>query len=122
MRSISYVPTPKVGDELTLISYVPNLTYRSLLMEDKMAKLFVRSRIVVVRDDEEARSRNWVSDQEDFYVRSLGRGLWSVRAIFDDGSFGRPCHFRTAEFERTFLRCPETFVKVYKIRRMVGSH
>lgn len=79
-----------------------------------MAKLYVNSHVVIVRDDAEAQSRNWVTDQEDYMVRALGRGLWSVRAVDDDGSMGRPCHFRTAEFERTFLRRPETYVKVYK--------
>ena len=43
-----------------------------------MAKLYTRSHIVVVRDDEEAQSRNWVTDQTDYLVRDLGRGLWSV--------------------------------------------
>ena len=79
-----------------------------------MAKLFVRSHIVVVRDDEEARNRNWVTDQTDYYVRDLGRGLWSVRAVDDDGSLGRAVHVRTAELERRYLRQPETWVKVYK--------
>ena len=79
-----------------------------------MAKLFVRSHIVVVRDDEEARNRNWVTDQTDYYVRDLGRGLWSVRAIDDDGSLGRAVHVRTAELERRYLRRPDTEVRVYK--------
>lgn len=79
-----------------------------------MAKLFVRSRIVVVRTDEEAQSRNWVTDQTDYYVRGLGRGLWSVRAVDDDGSLGRAVHVRTAELERRYLRRPETEVHVYK--------
>lgn len=82
-----------------------------------MAKLYTRSHIVVVRDDEEARNRNWVTDQEDYYVSDLGRGLWSVRAIFDDGSLGRAVHIRTSELERSFLRRPETWVKVYKATR-----
>ena len=79
-----------------------------------MAKLYTRSTVIVVRDDEEARNRNWVTDQEDYFVRDLGRGLWSVRAVDDDGSLGRPVHVRTAELERRYLRRPETFVKVYK--------
>lgn len=79
-----------------------------------MAKLYTRSHIVIVRDDEEARNRNWVTDQEDYLVRNLGRGLWSVHAMDIDGELGRSCHFRTAEFERIFLRRPETWVKVYK--------
>ena len=82
-----------------------------------MAKLYTCSFLVIVRDDEEARSRNWSTDQEDYYVHDLGRGLWSVRAIFDDGSLGRAVHIRTSELERSFLRRPETFVKVYKATR-----
>ena len=79
-----------------------------------MAKLYSRSHVVVIRDDEEARSRNWVTDQTDYYVRDLGRGLWSVRVINDDDTLGRPVHVRTAELERRYLRQPETWVKVYK--------
>ena len=79
-----------------------------------MAKLFVRSHLVIVRDDEEARNRNWVTDQTDYYVRDLGRGLWSVRVINDDDTLGRAVHVRTAELERRYLRQPETWVKVYK--------
>ena len=79
-----------------------------------MAKIYNNSHLVVIRNDEEAQSRNWITDQEDYLVHSLGRGLWSVRAVDIDGSMGRPCHFRTAEFERIFLRRPETYVKVYK--------
>ena len=79
-----------------------------------MAKLFTRSHVVVVRDDEEARNRNWVTDQTDYYVSGLGRGLWSVRVINDDDTLGRPVHVRTAELERRYLRQPETWVKVYK--------
>ena len=79
-----------------------------------MAKLYTRSHIVVVRDDAEARERNWVTDQTDYLVRGLGRGLWSVRAVDDDGSLGRPVHVRTAELERRYLRRPETEVHVYK--------
>ena len=79
-----------------------------------MAKLFTRSHVVVVRDDEEARNRNWVTDQTDYYVRDLGRGLWSVRVINDDDTLGRAVHVRTAELERRYLRRPETWVKVYK--------
>lgn len=79
-----------------------------------MAKLYTRSHIVVVRDDEEARSRNWVTDQEDYLVRDLGRGLWSVRAIDYDGSMGWPVYVRTAELERRYLRRLESWVKVYK--------
>ena len=79
-----------------------------------MAKLYTRSTVIVVRDDEEARSRNWATDQEDYYVRDLGRGLWSVRTVNDDGSLGRPVHVRTAQLERRYLRRPETWVKVYK--------
>ena len=79
-----------------------------------MAKLYTRSHIVVVRDDEEAQSRNWVTDQTDYVVRDLGRGLWSVRVINDDDTLGRAVHVRTAELERMYLRQPETYVKVYK--------
>lgn len=79
-----------------------------------MAKLYVRSHLVIIRDDEEARGRNWVTDQEDYRVRSLGRGLWSVRAIDYDGSMGWAVHVRTSELERRYLRRPETYVKVYK--------
>ena len=79
-----------------------------------MAKLYSRSVLVVVRDDEEARSRNWVTDQTDYYVRALGRGLWSVRVINDDDTLGRPVHVRTAELERRYLRQPETWVRIYK--------
>lgn len=79
-----------------------------------MAKLYSRSVIVVIRDDAEARSRNWATDQEDFLIRNLGRGLWSVRAIDVDGSMGRPKYLRTAEVERRYLRRPETEVYVYK--------
>ena len=79
-----------------------------------MAKLFTRSHIVVVRDDEEAMARNWVTDQTDYYVRDLGRGLWSVRVINDDDTLGRPVHVRTAELERRYLRRPDTEVHVYK--------
>lgn len=79
-----------------------------------MAKLYTLSHIVVIRDDEEARSRNWATDQDDYLIRSLGRGLWSVRAIDIDGSMGWPEYLRTAELERRYLRRPETWVKVYK--------
>ena len=79
-----------------------------------MAKLYTRSHLVIVRDDEEAQSRNWVTDQTDYFVRNLGRGLWSVRVINDDDTLGRPVHVRTAELERRYLRRPETWVKVYK--------
>lgn len=79
-----------------------------------MAKLYSRSHVVIVRDDVEARSRNWVTDQEDYYISNLGRGLWSVRAVDDDGSLGRAVHVRTAELERRYLRSPETEVHVYK--------
>lgn len=79
-----------------------------------MAKLYVRSHLVIIRDDEEARNRNWVTDQEDYLIRSLGRGRWSVRAIDVDGSMGWPEYLRTAELERRYLRRLETCVKVYK--------
>ena len=79
-----------------------------------MAKLFTRSHLVVIRNDEEARSRNWATDQEDYLIRSLGRGLWSVRAIDVDGSMGWPKYLRTAELERRYLRRLESWVKVYK--------
>ena len=82
-----------------------------------MAKLYTSSFLVIVRDDEEARSRNWVTDQEDYYIRDLGRGLWSVRYVNDDGSLGKAVHVRTAQLERRYLRRPETFVKVYKAVR-----
>ena len=80
-----------------------------------MAKLYTVTHLVLVRTDEEARNRNWVTDQEDYVVRDLGRGLWSVRAMDIDGGLGRPCHFRTAEFERIFLRCPEVEVYAYNL-------
>ena len=79
-----------------------------------MAKLYTFSHVVVIRADEEAMARNWVTDQEDYYVRDLGRGLWSVRAVDDDGSLGRPVHVRTADLERRYLRRPETEVRIYK--------
>ena len=79
-----------------------------------MAKLFVRSHLVVIRDDAEARERNWSTDQEDYLIRDLGRGLWSVRAVGDDGSVGRAVHVRTSDLERRYLRRPESYVKVYK--------
>ena len=79
-----------------------------------MAKLFTRSHVVVIRDDAEARNRNWVTDQEDYLIRDLGRGLWSVRALDDDGTLRRAVHVRTADLERRYLRRPETYVKVYK--------
>jgi len=79
-----------------------------------MAKMFTRSHVVVIRDDAEARARNWSTDQEDYFVRSLGRGLWSVRVINDDDTLGRAVHVRTAELERRYLRRPETEVRVYK--------
>lgn len=79
-----------------------------------MAKLYTVTHLVLVRDDEEARSRNWATDQEDFLIRSLGRGLWSVRPI--PGSMGQAVHVRTAELERRYLRRPETEVHVYKAR------
>lgn len=82
-----------------------------------MVKLYTRSFLVIVRDDEEARSRNWVTDQEDYYISDLGRGLWSVRSVNDDGSLGRAVHVRTSELERRYLRCPETWVRVYKAVR-----
>lgn len=77
-----------------------------------MAKLYTLSHVVIIRDDEEARSRNWSTDQEDFLIRNLGRGLWSVRPI--PGSMGQVVHVRTAELERRYLRRPETCVTVYK--------
>ena len=79
-----------------------------------MAKLYTLSHLVVIRDDEEARSRNWATDQDDYLVRNLGRGLWSVRAMDIDGSMGRMVYVRTAELERRYLRRPESWVKVYK--------
>ena len=79
-----------------------------------MAKLYVVSHVVVIRADEEAMARNWVTDQEDYLVRDLGRGLWSVRVINDDDTLGRPVHVRTAELERRYLRRPDTEVHVYK--------
>ena len=82
-----------------------------------MTKLYSRSFLVIVRDDEEARNRNWVTDQEDYYISDLGRGLWSVKSVNDDGSLGRELHVRTSELERRYLRRPETFVKVYKAVR-----
>ena len=79
-----------------------------------MAKLYIRSHVVMIRDDNEARNRNWVTDQEDYLVRNLGRGLWSVRVINDDDTLGRAVHVRTAELERRYLRRPDTEVRVYK--------
>ena len=79
-----------------------------------MAKLYTFSHVVVVRADAEAQSRNWVTAQDDYFVRSLGRGLWSVRVINDDDTLGRPVHVRTAELERRYLRRPDTEVHVYK--------
>ena len=79
-----------------------------------MAKLFSHSHVVVVRDDDDEEARNWVTDQTDYLVRDLGRGLWSVRVINDDDTLGRPVHVRTAELERRYLRRPETEVHVYK--------
>lgn len=79
-----------------------------------MAKLYVCSHIVIVRDDDDARSRNWATDQEDYLIRSLGRGRWLVRAIDVDGSMGYPRYLRTAELERRYLRRLESWVKVYK--------
>ena len=79
-----------------------------------MAKLYTFSHVVVIRADAEARERNWVTDQTDYLVRDLGRGLWSVRIINDDGSMGREVYVRTAQLERRYLRRPETWVKVYK--------
>ena len=79
-----------------------------------MAKLYSMSHVVVVRDDEAAQSRNWVTDQTDYLVRDLGRGLWSVRVINDDGSLGRSVHVRTAQLERRYLCRPDTEVHVYK--------
>ena len=76
-----------------------------------MAKLYTVSHVVIIRDDEEARNRNWSTDQEDFLIRSLGRGLWAVRAIPNDGS---TVYVRTAELERRYLRRPDTEVHVYK--------
>ena len=82
-----------------------------------MAKLYTRSFLVIVRDDEEARNRNWVTDQEDYYISDLGRGLWSVRSVNDDDTLGRAVHIRTSELERRYLRRPETEVHVYKAVR-----
>ena len=79
-----------------------------------MAKLYSRSHVVIIRDDEEARSRNWATDQEDFLIRNLGRGRWSVRALDVDGSMGMPVYVRTSELERRYLRRLESWVKVYK--------
>ena len=79
-----------------------------------MAKLYTRSHVVIIRDDEEARSRNWSTDQEDFLIRNLGRGLWSVRAMDIDGSMGYPVYVRTSQLERQYLRRLESWVKVYK--------
>lgn len=79
-----------------------------------MAKLYTRSHLVVIRNDEEARARNWSTDQSDYLIRSLGRGLWSVRVINDDDTLGRAVHVRTSDLERRYLRQSETYVKVYK--------
>ena len=79
-----------------------------------MAKMFTRSHVVVIRADAEAQSRNWVTDQTDYFIRDLGRGLWSVRVINGDDTLGRAVHVRTAELERRYLRRPETEVHVYK--------
>ena len=79
-----------------------------------MAKLYTRSHVVIIRDDDEARNRNWVTDQEDYLVRNLGRGRWSVRAMDIDGTCGRAVYLRTSELERRYLRRLESWVKVYK--------
>ena len=77
-----------------------------------MAKLYTRSHLVIMDNNEEARNRNWVTDQEDYVVRDLGRGLWSVRAVDDDGSLGRAVYVRTSELERRYLRRPDTEVYI----------
>lgn len=82
-----------------------------------MAKLYTRSHIVIIRNDAEAQSRNWATDQDDYFVRDLGRGLWSVHTVYNDGSLGRAVHIRTSELERRYLRRPETEVHVYKAVR-----
>ena len=79
-----------------------------------MAKLYTNSHLVIIATDEEARSRNWVTDQEDYLVRDLGRGLWSVRVINDDDTLGRAVHVRTSDLEQQYLRRPDTEVRVYK--------
>ena len=78
-----------------------------------MAKLYSRSVVVVSTRCEEGVSYDVPSDEE-YHVRSLGRGLWSVRVINDDDTLGRPVHVRTAELERRYLRRPDTEVHVYK--------
>lgn len=80
-----------------------------------MAKLYTVTHLVLVSANEEARHRLWATDQEDYLVRSLGRGLWSVRAIDDDGPMGRAVYVRTAELERRYLRRPEVEVYAYKL-------
>ena len=79
-----------------------------------MAKLYTCSHLVLIRNDEEARNRNWVTDQTDYFVRNIGRGLWSVCVIDDDGSLGWPRYVHTSELERRYLRRPDTEVHVYK--------
>ena len=59
-----------------------------------MAKLYSRSVVTVLTRCEEGVSYNVPSDEE-YHVRSLGRGLWSV--VREDGYH---CILRTAELQR----------------------
>ena len=59
-----------------------------------MAKLYSRSVVVVSTRCEEGVSYNVPSDEE-YHVRNLGRGLWSVE---DEGGYRRI--LRTAELQR----------------------
>ena len=59
-----------------------------------MAKLYTRSTIVVSTRCEEGVSYNVPSDEE-YHVRNLGRGLWSVE---DEGGYRRI--LRTAELQQ----------------------
>ena len=59
-----------------------------------MAKLYTRSTIVVSTRCEEGVSYDVPSDEE-YHIRNLGRGLWSVE---DEGGYRRI--LRTAELQR----------------------
>ena len=62
-----------------------------------MAKMFTRSVVTVSTRCEEGVSYNVPSDEE-YHVRNLGRGLWSVE---DEGGYRRV--LRTASIQR-FIR------------------
>lgn len=69
-----------------------------------MAKLFVRSHIVVSTRCEEGVSYDVPSDVE-YRVRSLGRGLWSVE---DEDGYRRV--LRTADLQRFIRGIPSRYV------------